>query len=117
MFSIVPNLISRLKALLLTFVVAELEADLIAAAAERKAELLRQANQFEQDNLPSVAEQLRRQTESIAPDKPLASVAATIADLQTDQALSKPADANATLPPSASQATESLPPSSKKKKA
>ncbi len=116
MFSIVPNLLARLKALLLTFIVAELEADLIAAAAERKADLLRKADQYQQAKLPGVAEQLRKQTEAIAPDRPLASVAAAIAHLQADQALSTSVDANAPLPPSAPPAAESPPPNAKKKK-
>src|SRR5260370_6798712 len=114
MFSILPHVIARLKALLLPFVVAELEADLIAAAAERKAELLRQANQYEQHDLPTVAEQLRRQAEALAPDKPLASVAAAIAHLQTDPTPGKAADAP--LSASGPQSAESPPPSSQKKK-
>jgi hypothetical protein len=39
---------------LLTFIVSELEADLIAAAPKRRAELLRRADQYEQDKLPSL---------------------------------------------------------------
>lgn len=98
MFSILPSLIARLKALVLTFIVADLEADLAAVAGERKAELLRQADQYEQSDLPSVAEQLRRQTEAIASEKPLASVTATIAHLQADRALLQSADGDAPLP-------------------
>jgi hypothetical protein len=93
MLSSFPNLIPRLKTLVLMFIVMELEADLITAAAERKAELLRQANKYEQEDLARVAEQVRNQTEAIAPDKPLVSVAAAIKHLQTDSAPSAPADA------------------------
>jgi hypothetical protein len=115
MFSIFPNLIVRLKVLVLTFIVADLEADLVAATADRKAELLCRAKQYEQDNLPSVAEQLRQQAEALAPDTPLASVAGPIAHLQTDQTLSAAADVPASL--SAAAPAESPPPPSKKKKA
>jgi hypothetical protein len=117
MFSIVPNLIVRLKVLLLTFIVGELEADLIAAAGERKADLLRQADQYEQDKLPSVAAQLRKQAESIAPDRPLASVTAAIAQLQADQGSSESAKVSTSLPAAAPTPAESPPPPSKKKKA
>ena len=116
MFSIFPDLIARLKALVLMFIVADLEADLIAAAAERKAELLRQANQYEHDDLPGIAEQVRKQTEALATDKPLASVTAAIAHLQEDSDTS----ANATVPlPTGPQpespAAESPRPTAKKK--
>jgi hypothetical protein len=75
MFTILPSLIARLKALVLTFIVADLEADLIAAAAERKAELLRQADQYEQHDLPSVAVQIRKQAATAVPDLFAAGVA------------------------------------------
>ena len=113
MFSILPNLIARLKILLLTFLVAELEADLIAAAAERKAELLRQAGLYEKADMPGVANQLRKQAESIGLDKPLASVAAAVAHLRTDPTPDKVEDSP--LPPPSSEAPSQ--PGSKKKKA
>ncbi len=114
MFSIVPNLITQLKTLLLTFIVAELKAELIVAAAERKAELLRQADRHEQDNLPNLAEQLRNQAEGMVPDKLLGSAAAAFVHLRADQALSKSADANASLAPSALPSAESPSPTRRK---
>jgi hypothetical protein len=94
MFSIVCALLARFKALFVTYVVLDLEADLIAACAKRKAELLRQAKQYEQEGLTNVAEQLRLHAESLSPDEPLGSVLTIIAHLQADQAEpAKPADA------------------------
>ena len=93
MFSIVYSLIARFKALFVTYAVLDLEADLIAASAERKAELFRRATQYEQEGLSSVAEQLRQQAEAISADKPLGGVLATVAHLQVGQdEAAKPAD-------------------------
>ena len=94
MFSIVYSLIARFKALFVTYAVLNLEADLIAACAERKAELLRRATQYEQEGLPTVAGQLRQQAEALSVDKPLGSVLTTVAHLKADQAEpARPAEA------------------------
>jgi hypothetical protein len=115
MFSILPNLITRLKVLLLTFLVADIEADVIAAAAERKAELLRQAQSFEKEQMPDIAVQIRAQAEGVALDRPLASVSAAVAHLQPPAA---PASSEDQTPASASPPpVEASQPGSKKKKA
>ena len=84
MFSIARSLIDRFKSLFVTHTVLELEADLIAAFAERKADLLRRADQYEKEGLPTVAEQLRQHAERLSPDKPLGSVVTITAHLQVD---------------------------------
>jgi hypothetical protein len=99
MFSILPNLITRLKVLLLTFLVADIEADVIAAAAERKAELLRQAQKFEKEHMPDIAVQIRAQAEGVALDRPLGSVSAAVAHLQPNMPPASSGD-QAPAPPS-----------------
>ena len=84
MFSIIRTLIDRFKALFMTHALLELEADLITIGAECKAQLLRCAEQFEKDGLKGVAQQIRRQAEALAWEKPLVSVQAIIAHLRSE---------------------------------
>src|ERR1700677_131932 len=67
-------LADRIKALFATDVAADLEAQLLAREAERKAALLRQAQKYEDEGLKSVAQEMRQQTESLGTQKPMASV-------------------------------------------
>src|SRR4051794_38345431 len=50
----------RLKAVLTAHAALELEAELIARHVERKAELLRKADQLESEGMADLAEELRR---------------------------------------------------------
>jgi hypothetical protein len=84
MLAIIRTLIDRFKALFMTHALLELEADLIAIGAECKAQLLRCAEQFEKDGLKGVAQQIRRQAEALAWEKPLVSVQAIIAHLRAE---------------------------------
>ena len=88
MFSIIRALIQRFKAMFVVQAVLELEAELAASWAERRAELYRLANQYDEQGLHTVAQDLREQADSLSPEQPLASVLATVAHLEADQALS-----------------------------
>jgi hypothetical protein len=90
MFSIVTALIARLKALFVTHAALEIEAELIASCAERRAELLRQAKRYEEEGLQGIAQNLRRQAEDLSVQKPLSSVLPAIAHVQADQPEAKP---------------------------
>jgi len=108
MFTIVRALLERFRTLFVTHAILELEADLIAAGAERTAELLRRADLYEKSGLPGVARQLREQTESLSTQKPLASVLPIVVHLQVDQAeSSKIAESNPL--PDSNSAEPSLP--------
>ncbi len=96
MFSIIRALIDRFKILFVTHAVLELEAELIAIHGERKAELLRHADSYEAEGLQSLAQEMRKQAESLAPAQPLGSVLATVANLQADTA--EPAKLTAAAP-------------------
>ena len=86
MFSICRALIDRFKAFFMMHAVLELEADLIILGAERKAELLSRADQFEKAGRKIVAQELRRRAETLSSDELLGSVQVSIAHLQTGQA-------------------------------
>src|SRR5262249_6261545 len=99
--SIVRSLIDRFRTLFVTHAALELEAELIADFAERKADLLRRAEQYEKEGLTTVATELRRCAEALTPDRPLSSVLAAVAHLREFEVVATcakadiPADANA----------------------
>ncbi|MGE3806779.1 MAG: hypothetical protein AB7K24_19090 [Gemmataceae bacterium] len=74
MFQLFRVLGARLKALFVANVALDFESDFAAANAERKAELLRQAADYERDGFPEVATELRQRAAEIDLRKPLASV-------------------------------------------
>jgi hypothetical protein len=74
MLNLFRAVIDRLKALLATTAALELEAEVLARHAERKAELLRQAESYEADELPAVAGELRQQAEALDLRQPRAGV-------------------------------------------
>jgi len=74
MFALFRALTERVKALFLTTAALDLEADLLARDAERKAELLRHADRYDAEGLDGIAQQLRRQAENLSLQRPLASV-------------------------------------------
>ena len=118
MFSIIRALIDRFKVLFVTHAVLELEAELIAMHGERKAELLRHADNYEAEGLQTVAQEIRQQAETLSPAKPLGSVVATVAHLQVNPAQpAKLVDAAApTLPATPDSGADTAPLASKKKK-
>lgn len=83
MFSIVRALMDRFKALFLSQSILELQADLIVTCADRKADLLRRAERFEQEGMADIAAYLRQQVESLSTENPLASVLAVVSHLQS----------------------------------
>ena len=79
------TLTDRLKALFVADVATDFEAQLLARDAERRAELLRQAQRYEDQGLKSVAQDLRQQTESLGTQRPLASVLQAIEHWQATE--------------------------------
>ncbi len=93
MFSLFHAIIDRLKALLATSAALELEADALARNAERKAELLRLAEQYESEKLHAVALELRQHAEALDLKQPLAGAVTSLAywqDTNAPPALSAP---------------------------
>jgi hypothetical protein len=92
MFSFFRAVIDRIKVLLATSAARELEADALARHAERKAELLRLAEQYESEKLHAVALELRQQAEALDWKQPLAGAKFSLAFWQgADAPLALPA--------------------------
>ena len=127
MLWIFKALSDRLKALFVTDVAADLEAQFLAREAERKAALLRQAQAYDDEGLKSIAQEMRQQTESLGTQKPMAAVLPAIEFFHSAEAglfpeddkpavALLPAPAPAAPPPSVAQAIPSHPPTFNKKK-
>jgi hypothetical protein len=82
MFNLFRAVIDRIKILLATSAALELEADGLARHAQRKAELLRLAEQYESEKLHAVALELRQQAEALDRKQPLAGVRIALASWQ-----------------------------------
>ena len=72
MLWIFQEAIARLKALLLADVALDLEGQFLARHADRKASLLEQAEQYEQQGLAELAAEVRGQVDQFVIDRPLA---------------------------------------------
>jgi hypothetical protein len=81
-FHLFRAVIDRIKVLLATSAALELEADALARQAERKAELLRLAQQYESEKLSAVAQELRQHAEALDGKQPLAGVLTSLASWQ-----------------------------------
>jgi hypothetical protein len=74
MLTLFRALLDRLKALFALSAARALEAGSLALDAERRADLLRQADRYDAEGLPAVARYLRRQAEVVGGQPPLAGV-------------------------------------------
>jgi len=78
-------LIERVRALFMTDAALDLEAQLASRQAERQAELLRQADRYEEEGLHGIARQVRRQAEVLNLERPLQGVLPAVEHLQEVQ--------------------------------
>ena len=76
MLWIFQEAVARLKALLIADVALDLEGQFLARHADRKASLLEQAEQYEQQGLAELAAEVRGQVDQFVIDRPLAWVQA-----------------------------------------
>jgi len=83
-------LTDRLKAMFIADVATDFEAQLLARAAERKAELLRQAQRYDDEGLKSIAQHVRQQAEGLDIQRPLSSVLPAIDHWREHDAQSAP---------------------------
>lgn len=74
MIALFRALTERVKALFITTVALDFEAELFTRDAERKAELLRQADRYDAGGLHGIAQHLCRQAEALSCQRPLAGV-------------------------------------------
>ncbi len=82
MLGIFQAVADRLKAMFITHVALDLEAELLSQDAIRKAGLLRQADQLAAEGLDDVATELRERAGRLSLDRPLASVLPAVAELR-----------------------------------
>jgi hypothetical protein len=100
MFSLFRAVIDRIKILLARSAALELEADALVLQAQRKAEVLRLAQQYEAEKLPSVAQELRLHAEALDQHQPLAGTMISLASWQsTDAPAALPAPAHELVQP------------------
>jgi hypothetical protein len=84
MLSIFRALTNRFKAIFATSAALELETEFVARQAERRAELLRQADRYEAEGLGGIARELRQHVEMLSLERPGASVLPALAHLGAD---------------------------------
>lgn len=77
-------LTDRLKALFVANVGLDLEAQLLARQAERKAELLRQAARYEEEGFEGVAAELREHAAALTLQRPLSSIQPMVEHFHAD---------------------------------
>ena len=98
--SLFAAVVQRLKCVLATAAALEFEGDLIAHAAEQKAELLRRAAQHEGEGQPALAAELRKRAEGINLETPAAATLPAVAHLTgentTPHQLAEATEANTT---------------------
>lgn len=94
MLGIFQAVAGRLKAMFLTHVSLDLEAELLAQDANRKAGLLRQAEHYAAEGLKDVAAELRERAGRLSIDRPLASVLPAIEEFRRPEDEPFPALAN-----------------------
>ncbi len=82
MLTLFRALVERVKTLFAASAALDLEAEFVARHAERKAELLRQANRYAEEGLRGIADHLRRQAEELDLQRPLAGVLPAIEHLR-----------------------------------
>jgi len=74
MIQLVRNVIDRVKAMFTLDAMLDLEQQFVTRQAERKAELIRTADRYEQEGLTAIAADLRRQAETLSEQRPLQTV-------------------------------------------
>src|SRR4051794_40585287 len=86
MIAFLQSLLYRLKALLLAEAAFDLEVEFMSRRAAEKAELLRQAQQYDHDGLGEIARALRAEVQALSTEQPLASVLPGVAHLEGENA-------------------------------
>jgi hypothetical protein len=115
MFNFFRSLVDRPKALFAVTAAQEFEAEFLARNAAHKAELLRLADQYAAEGLPTVAQELRHQAENLNIHKPLAVILPAMMHFQVDQRDEAALPLKPAIPPSASNPTQPQIPGPKKK--
>ena len=81
MLWLLKKAVERLKTLLVTDAALDLETAFLCRQADRRADLLQKAEEYEEQGLHHLAEDLRRQAAELSIERPLASVLPAVRDL------------------------------------
>lgn len=82
MFNLFRVIVDRVKAVFATAAALEQEREFLLGDAERRAELLRQADRYDAEGLTTVAARLRQMAEATSIETPAASVLPALTHLQ-----------------------------------
>lgn len=82
MLNLFRTLSRRLYALFATHIALDFEQQLLLQQSDRKADLLQKAQDLDERGLTELAEELRKQTESLSLERPLSSVLPATENLQ-----------------------------------
>lgn len=96
MFHLFRAFADRIKALFITNAALDFEGQFAARSAERKAELLREADVYDKEGLTGVAQELRQLADNINLKQPLANVLPSIEHWQAHDREQRPALTHAT---------------------
>jgi hypothetical protein len=81
MLALFQSIVDRIKAMFAADAALDLEAQFVSRQADRKADLLRKAAEFEREGLKGVAQDLRLQAESLSIQRPLDAILPAAAEL------------------------------------
>ena len=74
MIRLIQSVIERVKALFTLDAMLDLEQQFVTRQAERKAQLIREADRYQKEGLTAIAADLRRQAEGLSEQRPLQTV-------------------------------------------
>ena len=74
MIRLITSVIDRVKAMFTLDAMLDLEQQFVTRQAERKADLIRAADRYQQEGLTGIAADLRRQAEGLSEQRPLQTV-------------------------------------------
>ena len=89
MIEIFRALSRRLYSLFATHVALDFEREFLLQQTDRKADLLRKAQELEEQGLSELAEELREQTRNLSVERPLSSVMPALEEFRSESANSR----------------------------
>jgi hypothetical protein len=84
MLALFQSIVDRIKAMFAADAALDLEAQFVARQADRKADLLRKAAEFEEEGLTRIAQELRLHAEALSIKRPLDAIQPAAAELGSD---------------------------------
>lgn len=92
MLTVFRAITDRVRSMFAATAALELESAFLARDAERRAELLRQADRYDTEGLHGIAGHLRQQVENLSSERPLATILPALVHLDAEPAAVAPDD-------------------------